>query len=46
MAGAMAGAARGAGAFPAPARQTVDRVNGLALGPLADGLLALRAGGP
>src|SRR5215471_3539597 len=43
MTGAICGASHGAGAFPAAARETVARVNGLDLGPLADDLLAIRA---
>lgn len=43
MAGAVAGACHGAGAFPAAARDTVARVNDLALERLAVGLLAIRA---
>jgi ADP-ribosylglycohydrolase len=42
MTGAICGASHGAGAFPAAARETVARVNGLDLGPLADDLLAIR----
>lgn len=42
MAGAVAGACTGAGAFPAEARRTVETVNGLDLARLADDLLALR----
>jgi ADP-ribosylglycohydrolase len=45
MAGAMAGACHGVDAFPAAARQTIDRVNAdlcLGLDELADGLLAAR----
>jgi len=45
MAGAICGACHGAGAFPAHARETVARVNGLSFGPLADDLLAIRAAG-
>ncbi|MEP7025923.1 MAG: ADP-ribosylglycohydrolase family protein, partial [Actinomycetota bacterium] len=45
MAGAIAGACHGVAALPAAARETVDRVNGLRLGPLAEGLLRLRAAG-
>ena len=45
MTGAICGACRGAEAFPDAARQTVARVNGLDLGPLADELLAIQAGG-
>jgi ADP-ribosylglycohydrolase len=45
MTGAICGACHGAGAFPAAARQTVARVNGLDFGPLADDLLAIRTGG-
>jgi ADP-ribosylglycohydrolase len=44
MTGAISGACFGAGAFPDAARQTVARVNGLGLGPLADDLLAIRTG--
>src|SRR5215831_9379362 len=44
MTGAICGACHGAGAFPDAARQTVARVNALDLGPLADDLLAIRAG--
>ena len=44
MTGAICGACHGAGAFPDAARRTVIRVNGLDLGPLADALLAIRAG--
>ena len=44
MTGAICGACHGAGAFPDAARRTVARVNGLDLGPLADALLAIRAG--
>lgn len=43
MAGAVAGACRGLGGFPAGAVETVRRVNGLDLGPLAEDLLELRA---
>jgi len=43
MTGAICGACHGAGAFPAAARETVARVNGLDFGPLADVLLAIRA---
>src|SRR5215472_14872324 len=43
MTGAICGASHGAGAFPAAARETVARVNGLDLGPLADDLRAVRA---
>jgi ADP-ribosylglycohydrolase len=42
MTGAICGASHGAGAFPAAARETVARVNGLDLAPLADDLLAIR----
>ncbi len=45
MTGAICGASHGAGAFPAAARETVARVNGLDFGPLAGELLALRSGG-
>ncbi|MST34049.1 ADP-ribosylglycohydrolase family protein, partial [Acidimicrobiaceae bacterium USS-CC1] len=45
MVGAVAGAALGVDALPAHARETVAAVNGLDLGPLAEGLLALRARG-
>jgi len=45
MTGAICGACHGAGAFPAAARETVARVNGLDFGPLAGELLALRGGG-
>ena len=45
MAGAICGACHGADAFPAAARATVTRVNGLDLGPLTDDLLAIRSGG-
>jgi ADP-ribosylglycohydrolase len=45
MAGAIRGASHGAGAFPAAARQTVARVNGLDFGPLAGDLLAIRGAG-
>jgi ADP-ribosylglycohydrolase len=45
MTGAICGACHGAGAFPAAARETVARVNGLDLGPLADDLLAIRSPG-
>jgi ADP-ribosylglycohydrolase len=44
MTGAICGACHGAGAFPDAARRTVAEVNGLDLGPLADDLLAIRAG--
>jgi ADP-ribosylglycohydrolase len=44
MAGAVAGACHGVHAFPAPARETVARVNQLRLDDLAAGLLALRDG--
>jgi ADP-ribosylglycohydrolase len=40
----MAGACHGAGALPAVARATIDQVNQLNLAPLADALLAVRAG--
>lgn len=43
MAGAVLGAVFGMGAWPGAAVDTVTRVNGLDLGVLADGLLALRA---
>jgi ADP-ribosylglycohydrolase len=43
MAGAIAGAIGGAGAFPADAIATVTRVNDLDLEPVVDGLLALRS---
>ncbi|MGP8000443.1 MAG: ADP-ribosylglycohydrolase family protein [Streptosporangiaceae bacterium] len=43
MAGAVAGACHGAGAFPADARDTLAAVNGLRLDEVAAGLLALRA---
>jgi ADP-ribosylglycohydrolase len=46
MAGAVAGACHGAGAFPAGARRTVAAVNGLRLDEVAAGLLALRAARP
>ena len=47
MAGAIAGACHGAGAFPASARRTVAQVNDLRLDEVAAGLLALRpAAGP
>ncbi len=42
MAGAVAGACRGAAAIPAEARRTVDAVNGLDLGAVAAALLRLR----
>src|SRR5437764_1088693 len=42
MTGAICGACHGAEAFPAAARETVARVNGLDFGPLADDLLAIR----
>jgi len=45
MTGAICGARHGAGAFPDAARHTVAEVNGLDLAPLADELLAIRAGG-
>ena len=45
MTGAICGACHGAGAFPATARETVARVNGLDFGPLADDLLAIRSAG-
>jgi ADP-ribosylglycohydrolase len=45
MAGAIAGACHGAGAFPDTARWTVDSVNRLDLAPLAAGLLELRSSG-
>jgi ADP-ribosylglycohydrolase len=45
MTGAICGACHGAGAFPAAARETVARVNGLDFGPLADDLLAIRSPG-
>ncbi len=45
MIGAICGACHGAGAFPAAARETVARVNGLDFGPLADDLLAIRSPG-
>ena len=45
MTGAICGACHGAGAFPAAARETVARVNGLDFGPLADDLLAIRSAG-
>jgi ADP-ribosylglycohydrolase len=45
MVGAVAGAAHGVAALPGDARETVAAVNGLDLGPLAEGLLALRARG-
>ena len=45
MTGAICGASHGAGAFPAAARETVARVNGLHFGPLAGELLAIRGGG-
>jgi len=45
MTGAILGACHGADAFPAAARATVARVNGLDLGPLADNLLAIRDAG-
>lgn len=43
MAGAIGGACHGRGAFPAAARDTVTRVNGLRLDQLASDLLAVRA---
>jgi ADP-ribosylglycohydrolase len=43
MAGAVAGACHGTGAFPAAARAAVTDVNGLRLGEVAADLLALRA---
>jgi ADP-ribosylglycohydrolase len=43
MTGAICGACHGAAAFPAAARETVARVNGLGFGPLADDLLAIRS---
>jgi ADP-ribosylglycohydrolase len=43
MAGAVAGACHGSGAFPDQARSTVAAVNGLDLAEVADGLLGLRA---
>ena len=45
MTGAILGACHGADAFPAAARATVARINGLDLGPLADNLLAIRDAG-
>jgi ADP-ribosylglycohydrolase len=45
MTGAICGACYGAGAFPAAARETVARVNGLDFGPLAGDLLAIRSAG-
>jgi ADP-ribosylglycohydrolase len=42
MVGAVAGATHGTAGFPREARATVDRVNGLHLEPIVDGLLALR----
>ncbi|MFF1634724.1 ADP-ribosylglycohydrolase family protein [Leifsonia sp. NPDC058248] len=42
MAGAVLGATRGAHPWPAAERETLERVNGLSLAPLVDGLLALR----
>jgi ADP-ribosylglycohydrolase len=42
IAGAIGGACHGVERFPAHARQAIDRVNGLGLGEIADGLLALR----
>ena len=46
MAGAVAGAAAGLGAWPPDAVDTVARVNGLDLEPLAHDLLALREAAP
>jgi ADP-ribosylglycohydrolase len=43
MTGAICGACHGVAAFPAAARETVARVNGLGFGPLADDLLAIRS---
>jgi ADP-ribosylglycohydrolase len=43
MTGTICGACHGAEAFPAAARETVARVNGLDFGPLADDLLAIRS---
>jgi ADP-ribosylglycohydrolase len=43
IAGAIGGAIGGTGAFPADAVETVVRVNSLELGPVVDGLLALRS---
>ena len=43
MAGAIGGAIGGTAAFPAEAIQTVVRINTLDLGPVVDGLLALRS---
>ncbi len=43
MTGAVAGACHGVDAFPAAARELVERVNALRLEPLAQSLLALRA---
>jgi len=43
MTGAICGACHGVEAFPAAARETVARVNGLGFGPLADDLLAIRS---
>jgi ADP-ribosylglycohydrolase len=45
VAGAIGGACHGLAAFPAAARETVTRVNGLQLAELASGLLAVRDGG-
>ncbi len=45
MTGAICGACHGADAFPAAARQTVARVNGLDLAPLAGDLLDVRSAG-
>jgi ADP-ribosylglycohydrolase len=45
MAGAIAGACHGIDAFPDAAWQTIDRVNGLDLNDLADGLLGVRVRG-
>jgi ADP-ribosylglycohydrolase len=45
MTGAICGACHGAEAFPAAARETVARVNGLDFGPLATDLLAIRGAG-
>ncbi len=44
MAGAVAGACHGAGAFPVTARSTIASVNGLGLDALAQDLLQVRAG--
>jgi ADP-ribosylglycohydrolase len=44
LAGAVGGACHGAAAFPERARSTVTEVNGLRLGEVAAGLLAVRAG--